>query len=91
MAENVTSVLIYLPQDRFCDFATLAPVEGAPGVGISVRTATGALYVYDSVSMITQKETTSAQLAYAESRMTVSDSFELIVFVVFASVCFLGR
>jgi alpha-glucosidase len=27
--ENATSVTIYLPKDRFYDFATLAPVEGA--------------------------------------------------------------
>jgi alpha-glucosidase len=41
-------------------------------------TATGVLYV-DNSACITQKETTSAQLAYAEGRLTVSGSFELVV------------
>ena len=129
--ENATSVSIYLPKDRFYDFATLAPIDGTGqyitlsnisfteiplyirgGAVLPLRaagamtttelraqdfqfvvapgtdgTATGALYVDDGVS-ITQSKTTSAQMAYAKGKLSVSGSFDVEVEV--ASVWFLG-
>ena len=131
--ENATSVSIYLPKDRFYDFATLAPVDGTGqyvtlsnisfsdiplhirgGTVLPLRakgamtttelraqdfqlvvapsgtdgTAAGALYVDDGVS-VTQTTTTSAHMAYAQGKLSVSgSSFEIEVKV--ASVWFLG-
>jgi len=126
-------VTIYLPKDKFYDFATLKPVEGTGqhvtltdvnfttiplhirgGAVLPLRaagamtttelraidfefvvaagaygTASGTLYVDDGVS-IEQEQTTSVEMAFAGSKLSVHGSFGFEVGAKVARVVFLG-